>query len=59
MAPILGPPVWGPFIKGIYLPQNHVLLPSLETERQPFQKQVHLPLLELLPFSLKSPLDQC
>jgi len=61
MAPILGPSFWGPFFKGIkqYLPQNFVLGPRLETDRKSFQKHVHFPLLELLPLSLNSPLDQC
>ena len=50
---------WVPSFKGTYLPQNRVLAPRLETEQKPFQKHVHSPLLQLIPHSLNSPLEQC
>ena len=50
---------FGVVFKGTYLPQNRVLAPHLETERNPFQKHMHsFLLLELLPLSMNSPLDQ-
>ena len=33
MAPPAGPPFWGPFFKGTYLPQNRMHVPHLESER--------------------------
>ena len=58
MAPIFEQSLLGPFFKGTYLPQNRVLAPPLEKERKPFQKHVHSPLLQLLPLSLNSLLEQ-